>query len=200
MAKLYFKYGAMNSSKSANLLMTMHNYINTGKTVALFQPCINTRDGGYVKSRIGLKEKAISIESTTNLFILVKKIYTDVDVILIDESQFLSPIQIDQLATVVDKLKIDVICYGLKVNYLGELFDASAKLLVLADSIGEIKQVCACGKCKQKAIMNLKVVNGNAVYSGDSISIGDINTESEEYFIPVCRNHYYRPLIKNMKG
>lgn len=193
MAKLYYKFGTMNSSKSANLLMTMYNYESTGKKVSLLQSDKNTRDNKKIVSRAGLSADAIQVKDTDNLFNMFKDI-EDLDVILIDEVQFLTSAQINQLALIVDHLNIDVISYGLKSDYLGNLFPAISKLLVLADNISEIKQVCS--HCNSKATMNLKVENGIPVYTGDVISIGDTNKKAISYYEPVCRKHYFDPIIK----
>ena len=195
MAKLYYKFGVMNSSKSANLLMTKHNYESTGKKVALIQSDKNSRNGNRVVSRIGLESYAMQISDTDNIFNIFKNTLTLYDAILVDEVQFLTVSQIEELALIADILHTDVLCYGLKTNYLGNLFPAIAKLLVLADNISEIKQVCS--HCNSKAIMNLKVQDGKAIYEGDTISIGDIQiTESLFYYEPVCRFHYFNPIIE----
>ena len=198
MAKLIYYYGVMNSAKTALLLTTAHNYENTGRKIVAMKPNIDTRDSkGKISSRIGLSREAIIFTEKDSLINIVEKFISDnlekPSAILIDEVQFCTKEHIKELAFIVDNMNIDVLCYGLKSTYTGELFEASAKLFILADKIERIKQVCSF--CNKKAIMNLKIRNNKPVYSGESISIGDINN-CEEYYIPVCRQHYNRPYIK----
>ena len=146
MAKLYFKYGAMGSSKTANALITKFNYEERGMKVWLIKPSIDVRDGAdVVKSRIGLKASADVITPEKNIFEEYAK-HQDCHVIIADECQFFRVEQIDQLRTIVDKLDIPVLCYGLRTDFLTHLFEGSRRLFEVADSITEIKTICACGK------------------------------------------------------
>lgn len=200
-AKLYFKHGVMGSSKTANLLMTAHNYEAQGKRVKVMKSSIDNRWGvGFIESRSGIeKRKCDLINISTDLFKEVKK---DIEengelyAVLIDEAQFLSAKHVRQLAMVVDYLDVPVVCFGLKNTYQdGKLFEGSEALLYYADKIEEIKTVCQF--CNRKATMNLRVVNGLPVYTGESsIVLGDTfnNNTSKEYYIPVCRHHYWNPL------
>lgn len=191
MNKLYFKYGALNSSKTANLLMTAHNYKNGGRKVLLLQSNKNTRDlQGKIVSRAGLEAECLIFNDNTNLEMVVLNQDYKPDVVLIDEVQFATPEHIEQLIKIVDDYNITVFAYGLKSTYTGELFPATAKLLVYADKVEEVKQVCTF--CEKKAILNLKIKNKKPVYKGEIISIGDI-VETEEYYLPVCRKHFFNP-------
>lgn len=173
MPKLYFKYGAMGSSKSAQLLMTKFNYEQKNFNVLLLKPEVDNRDDNGTKrmitSRIGLKSECIAFGENMNLYEFYKKKNQDkkIDVVIIDEAQFCKKEQIDQCQLICDD--IPVLCYGLKTNFKGYLFEGSKRLLEIADSISEIKSVCKCGF---KATMNAKIVNGRVVTEGKEIDIG----------------------------
>lgn len=193
MAKLHFKYGALNSSKTANLLMTAHNYREKDSKVLLLQSSKNIRTGASkITSRVGLESDCIVFNDNTNLKELILNREVAPEVVLIDEIQFATVKQVDELVEIVDNCGITVITYGLKSTYTGDLFPATAKLFVVADKIEEIKQICMF--CDKKAFMNLKVKDNKPVYSGEIISIGDVK-QSKEYYIPVCRKHFYNPPI-----
>lgn len=197
MAKLYFRYGAMDSSKSANLIMVAYNYEKQGKTVVVLKPALDTRSKlGFVESRIGVKAKCLDIPPQGSVLEILKGeiAQSTLDCILVDECQFLTVQQVEELVKVVDDYNIPVICYGLKNSYVkGELFEGSRALLYYAESIEEIKTVCSF--CNKKAIMNLRMVGGKPVYSGDKVQMGDTVQGQEEYYIPVCRKHYFQPLL-----
>ena len=173
MCKLYFKYGAMGSSKSAQALMTKFNYEQKGYNVLLLKPNIDNRDDvgkkRMIKSRIGLSSECIVFGENTNLYDLyIRENETKkVDVIIIDEVQFCKEKQINDCQLITEK--IPVLCYGLKTNFKGYLFEGSKRLLEIADSISEIKSICKCGF---KATMNAKIVNGEVITSGNEIDIG----------------------------
>lgn len=199
MAKLYYKHGTMNSSKTANLLMAAFNYEAQGKRVLCFKSSVDNRWGvGTIDSRSGIPSReAHLVNLTSDLYHEVQvdlekngKLYC----VLVDEAQFLTPKQIKQLSFVADDLNIPVMCYGLKNTYQdGMLFEGSAALLYYADKIEEIKTVCQF--CNSKAIMNLRVENGQPVYTGkESVIIGDTVPEGKSYYIQVCRKHYYKPV------
>ncbi len=170
MAKLYFKYGTMGSSKSAQALITQFNYEEMGMTVWLIKPSIDNRDGAnIVRSRIGLVREAEVIFPQDNLLTRYQQAGTT-DVIIADEAQFLTPDQIDQLRQIVDELEIPVLCFGLRTDFLTHLFPGSRRLLELADSITEIKNVCACGA---KATVNARLDSmGKIVTTGDQVLLG----------------------------
>ena len=173
MAKLYYKYGAMGSSKTAQALMTKFNYEEKGKKVWLIKPSLDTRDGKTViKSRIGLKAEASVIKPDTDVldaYWLFPE-FEAPDVIIVDEAQFLTFNQIGQLRIIVSYHDIPVICFGLRTDFQGKLFEGSKALFELADSIAEIKSICKCG---QKAIINARFDdNGKVIAEGPQICIG----------------------------
>lgn len=170
MAKLYFKYGAMGSSKSAQALITQFNYEELGMTVWLIKPSTDTRDGAdVIKSRIGLERKATVITPELD----IKEEYSKhirTDVIIADESQFFTPEQIDQLRDIVDEQDVPVLCFGLRTDFLTHFFPGAARLMELADSITEIKTVCACGR---KATVNARIdAEGRIVTEGSQVMLG----------------------------
>ena len=170
MAKLYFKYGAMGSSKSAQALITKFNYEELGMTVWLIKPSTDTRDGAdIVKSRIGLAARAQIITPDQNIADEYRKLDT-CDVIIADEAQFFTPAQIDQLRALVDEDDIPVLCFGLRTDFLTHLFPGSQRLLELSDSLTEIKTVCACGR---KATVNARIDEaGHVITQGDQVFLG----------------------------
>lgn len=181
MAKLYFRYGAMGSSKTANLLMVRYNYIERGKNVVILKPKLENRDGELIiKSRIGLKAECCYVEDFVPS--------TDLDAILVDEAQFLTKEQIDKLAEIVDTFAIPVICYGLRTNFKGELFEGAKRLFELAEVIEEIPTICWCGK---KAHFNARVIDGKIVRDGEEVILG-----GNESYISLCRKHYLSGQIK----
>jgi thymidine kinase len=195
--KLYFRYGCMDSSKSLNLLATAHNYETQGKRVVLLKPSLDIRSlSGKIESRAGLSKSCIDILQIDNISNIIGNIVhfeEKIHCILIDESQFLTSCQVKQLVRIIEHYNIPIICYGLKNSYIdGELFEGSQALLYYADKIEEIKTVCSCPNCNKKAIMNLRVLNGEPVYSGEVINCGDTEV-SDDYYIPVCRKHYFNP-------
>ena len=170
MAKLYFKYGAMGSSKSAQALITQFNYEELGMTVWLIKPSVDTRDGAdIVKSRIGLAKKADVILPGDNIIEKFDQ-HPGMDVIIADECQFFTPEQIDQLRTLVDERNMPVICFGLRTDFLTQLFPGSRRLFEVADSLTEIKTVCACGR---KATVNARIdATGHIITHGDKVFLG----------------------------
>ena len=196
MAKLYFRYGAMNSAKTANLLMVAHNYKNQNKNVIILKPDKDTRwdMSVKVKSRaIEEPQAAISISGSQNMNELIDGILVaqTISAILVEEAQFLSKDQVRQLAVVVDEHNIPVLCYGLRCSYVdGALFEGSAALMYWADTIEEIKNVCLF--CSAKATKNLLRINGVPEYDGEQVIMGDV-VGDEISFTPVCRKHYLNP-------
>ncbi len=194
MAQLFFKYGAMNSGKSIEILKVAHNYEEQNKKVMLFTSAIDNRDEvGYVSSRIGVRREATPVFDDTDIYQLVKESQLkkeEIYCVLIDESQFLSKKHILDLTKVVDELDIPVMAFGLKNDFLNELFEGSKYLLLYADKIEEIKTIC--WYCHKKANMNMRMVDGHPVYQGEQIQIG-----GNESYYPVCRKHYFNPPIKN---
>lgn len=181
MAKLYFKYGAMGSSKTANALITKFNYEERGMKVWLIKPSTDTRDGAdVVRSRIGLSEKACIITPDTNIYEEYVKC-SDCHVIIADECQFFTAKQVDQLRMIVDTLDIPVLCFGLRTDFLTHLFEGSRRLFEVADSITEIKTICRCGK---KAIVNARIdETGKTVTEGGQILIG-----GNDSYVAMCHS------------
>ena len=181
MAKLYFKYGAMGSSKTANALITRFNYEERGMKVWLIKPSIDVRDGAdVIRSRIGLATKADIITPEMNVFEEYQK-HTDCVVIIADECQFFTTKQVDELRSIVDKLQIPVLCYGLRTDFLTHTFEGSRRLFEVADSITEIKTICACGK---KAIVNARIDwQGNVITEGGQILLG-----GNDAYVAMCHS------------
>lgn len=171
MAKLYFKYGAMGCSKTAQALITKFNYEERGMKVLLIKPSIDTRDGvDLVKSRIGLQSEAYAVDSHENLYDFYTKKHSDCNVVIVDECQFLTPEQVDQLGDIVIKLSVPVLCFGLATDFTTHLFPGSRRLFEIAESISEIKSVCKCGA---KATVNARFDdNGHVVYKGEQVVLG----------------------------
>lgn len=199
---LIFKYGVMGSSKTANLVMAAYTLEQQGKKILVLKPSIDTRSSkGYVESRVqGLKYKCIDINSSVSLSMLIPLKITEqkINTILIDECNFLTFNQVKELRHLVDLYNIDIICYGLKNTYVdGELFEGSKALLYYSDIIREIADnEINCVYCDKKAIMNLRIVNGEPTYDGETIHIGDTKIANSEYYVPTCSKHYYNPPIE----
>lgn len=190
MAQLYFRYGAMNSGKSIEVLKVAHNYEEQNKAVRIYTSGVDNRDGvGIISSRTGMKREATPIHDNTNIFEEIKLADEKIWCVLIDEAQFLKKEHVLQLTRVVDELNIPVMTFGLKNDFMNNLFEGSKYLLLYAEKIEEIKTICwYCGK---KAIMNLRISDGKPVYEGEQIQIGG----NESYF-PVCRHHYFHPELE----
>jgi len=180
MAKLYFKYGAMGSSKTANALITKFNYEERNMKVWLIKPSIDNRDGvNIVRSRIGLEAAAEVITPNADILSLFESNHKDCDVIITDECQFFTPEQVDQLRKIVDVYDIPVMCFGLRTDFLTHLFPGSLRLFEVADSITEIKTICSCG---DKATVNARIdENGHVVTTGSQILIG-----GNDSYIAMC--------------
>jgi Thymidine kinase len=186
MAKLYFYYSAMNAGKSTVLLQSSYNYHERGMHTLVFTPAIDTRAGlGRVRSRIGLEAEAIAFERGDDLLARVRTEHAarPVSCVLVDEAQFLTTLQVRQLGDVADELDIPVLCYGLRTDFQGRLFEGSAGLLGWADDISEIKTICHCGR---KATMVLRLdARGLPVTEGAQVEIG-----GNDRYVSVCRRHF----------
>ncbi len=171
MAKLYFKFGAMGCSKSAQALITKFNYEERGMRVMLMKPALDTRDGAdTVRSRIGLEAKAIPAPADCDIYRYYSENSVPGQVVIVDECQFLTEEQVDQLGQIVLDCDIPVLCFGLRTDFLTHLFPGSKRLLEIAESVTEIKSVCRCGA---KATVNARFDdNGNVVYRGAQVLIG----------------------------
>ena len=177
MAKLYFRYGAMGSSKTANAIMVQYNYHERGQNALMLKPRLDSRDGSsIVGSRSGLTAPCAYVEDLDKFDL---SIY---DCIIVDECQFLKKEQVQKLVDIVDTLNIPVICYGLRADFQGNLFEGSTWLMAWADTIEEIKTVCWCGR---KATCNARVMNGHVVKDGEQILLG-----GNESYVALCRRHW----------
>jgi thymidine kinase len=190
MAKLYFYYASMNAGKSTTLLQADFNYRERGMRTALFTASVDDRfAAGTIASRIGLSAPATMFDAATDLAALVVTDHAQAPLscVLVDEAQFLTAVQVDQLARIADVHAIPVLAYGLRTDFRGALFEGSARLLALADALIEIKSVCTCGR---KATMNLRVdAQGRAVAQGAQTEIG-----GEERYLALCRRHHAEAL------
>jgi len=187
MAKLYFYYSAMNAGKTTTLLQSAHNYRERGMRVAILTPRLDHRAGtGVVASRIGLQAEAVAFDRDTDLQQLIARDIAEhgrLGCVLVDEAQFLSRAQVWHLSEVVDELRIPVLCYGLRTDFRGELFEGSQYLLAWADEMQEIKTICHSGK---KATMTVRVdEQGHAVQDGPQVEIG-----GNERYVSVSRAEF----------
>ena len=197
MAKLHFIHGVMASSKSLRLLATAHDFDEKRIPILVIKPSADTRDGeDIIKSRAGLERECVSVDSNINLFELVGKVnrvkmaslQEGIKWVLVDECQFLTEEQVDQLSDIVDFMDIDVICYGLRTDFKSKLFPASKRLFELADGIEEIKSTCQCGK---KASINARFSpEGNIITEGSQILVG-----GDDLYRAICRK-CWKKLIK----
>ena len=181
MAKLYFRYGVMGSSKSAQALITKFNYEEQGMCVWLIKPAADTRYGtDIVRSRIGLEQTGDVITEEMNLFEIFRDREKEFnDVIIADEAQFLTPAHIEQLRDIVDNYNVPVFCFGLRTDFRTKMFPGSARLFELADSVSELKTVCTCGG---KAMVNARIDGeGNIITEGAQIMLG-----GNESYRPMC--------------
>ena len=190
MSKLYFRYGAMNSGKSTNLMQVAYNYEERGMKVLLIKPSTDKKGGDKIVSRLGVERKVdLLINDDQNIYNEVKKWQDEkykIDCILVDEVQFFKAYQIDQLFEIAVCLDIPVICYGLRTDFKMQGFEGSTRLLLLAHSIEELKTICKCGK---KAILNGRKINGKFVFEGEQVAIDNIdNVEYES----LCGHCYFK--------
>lgn len=183
--KLYFRYGTMGSAKTALLLTTAYNFEERGLTYLCLKPAVDTREGdSVIRSRIGIQRACSWIYPQTDLYEWARQRFTDdrrvTDWILVDEAQFLTAEQVDQLSRIVDDWGSNVVCYGLRTDFRSHLFEGSRRLFEIADTIDEIKSTCTCGR---KTIINARIdANGDIVTQGDQVEIG-----GDDRYIAVCR-------------
>ena len=177
MAKLYFRYGAMGSSKTANAIMVRHNYLERNQKVLMLKPRLDRRDGAnLVASRCGLECECNYVEELETLDV------TGYDCVIVDEAQFMTKAQVEYLVHVVDDLNIPVIAYGLRADFRGNFFEGSLWLMAWADTIEEVKTICWCGK---KATCNARVIDGKVAKTGEQIVLG-----GSESYTSLCRKHW----------
>ena len=188
MGKLYFRYGAMGSSKTANALMVRYNYIEKGQNAVLLKPRTDNRDGEKtVASRIGLSAEGVFVEDflkevQTKWFTKESDAWKKLDCVIVDEAQFLTEDQVDLLAEIVDRYDLPVICYGLRTDFTSHLFSGSKRLMEIANYIEEVPTVCWCGR---RAHFNARVSDGKIVRDGEQIMMG-----GNESYVSLCRRHY----------
>lgn len=193
MCKLYFKYSTMNAGKSGMLLMQAFQFEERGVPFLCLKSSIDTRDGDdVIASRIGISRPCISVLPDDNLFKLIENYIASASLesidkplwILVDECQFLTASQVDDLAKIVDNLDINVLCYGLRTDFTTHLFEGSRRLMEIADDISEVKSSCSCGR---KAMINARFdANGNLITDGEQIVIG-----GNDMYVTLCRKCYY---------
>ena len=185
MAKLYFSYAAMNAGKSTILLQAAHNYEERGMRTRLYTSSLYVEDGiGKISSRIGVEVPANLYDRQLNIFDDIQSANEEkkVDCVFVDEAQFLTEDQVWQLARVADKLGIPVMCFGLRTDFQGNLFEGSARLLAIADILREVRTICECGR---KATMVVRMdEDGTVMREGDQVSIG------KEIYVSLCRRHW----------
>lgn len=190
MAELFFRYGAMGCGKTMQLLQVAFNYEERGQKVCVMKPATDTKNGTKLLTRIGPeRETDYCFDRRANLYNYIRKNYSDAACVLVDEAQFLTPKQADQLMQVTVKLDIPVICYGLRLNFRQEDggFEGSTRLLQIAHRIDEIKTICDCGR---KATLNTRWLNGKLVTDGPDILIDDGTTKIE--YRAICANCYFK--------
>ena len=177
MAKLYFRYGAMGSSKTANAIMVRYNYLERGQNALMLKPKLETRDGAStVRSRVGLEAPCRYVEELPEIDA------TQYDCLIVDEAQFLTRAQVQALVDIVDQKNVPVVAYGLRADFQGNLFEGSKWLMAWADTIEEVKTVCWCGR---KATCNARIANGRVVKTGEQIMLG-----GNESYVALCRRHW----------
>jgi len=193
MAKLYFKYGAMGSSKTAQALITKYNYEENNMRVWLCKPSADTRDGAaIIRSRIGLEAQCQVIPPQMNVYeIFLSEKKDACDVIIVDECQFLAEEQIDQLRTIVNDFGVPVLCFGLRTDFRTRLFPGSRRLMELADAIEEIKTMCDCGA---KATVNARISQGYIVAEGEQVVLG-----GNDCYIAMCHRCYIQSIREHKK-
>ena len=193
MAKLYFKYGAMGSSKTAQALITKYNYEENDMKVWLLKPSADTRDGAAtLRSRIGLEAQVDILPPTGDAYVRFQENHAgNCDAVIVDECQFLTPDQIDQLRAVVNDYNVPVMCFGLRTDFQTRLFPGSRRLMELADCIEEIKTMCDCGA---KATVNARINDGYIVTEGAQVVLG-----GNDSYIAMCHRCYVRGIREHKK-
>lgn len=201
MAKLYFRYGAMNSGKTTALLQVAFNYKERGMRVLILKASIDTKGGDHIVSRLGVSCKVDKL--VTPEMNILEEVHSDAEAhgrpacVLCDESQFFTPAQAEQLFLVTVDLGIPVICYGLRADFMLRGFPGSTRLLELAHSIEEMKTICACGR---KAMCNGRKVNGEFVFEGAQVAIDTVDNVEYESLCPQCWYREYRAFLRRTRG
>lgn len=191
MAKLYFRYGAMNCGKTALLLQSVHNYEDRGMNVLVLKPKVDTKGGNKIVSRIGLEREVDHlVSSDEDLYFYLSKNIEGISCIFVDEAQFLKREQVDQLLQIVVFYDIPIICYGLRTDFTATGFEGSTRLLEIAHTIEEMKTICSCGN---KATFNARLINGRFTFSGDQVAIDGKANVTYESLCPKC---YFKKMKK----
>ena len=192
MAKLYFKYGAMGSSKTAQALITKYNYEENDMSVWLIKPSADVRDGvNILRSRIGLYAEVDIMTPDMDIYEVYRSRGGKCDAVIPDEAQFLTPEQIDQLRQIVDDFNVPVMCFGLRTDFQTKLFPGSRRLMEIADTIQEIKTICDCAA---KATVNARISNGYVVTEGAQVMLG-----GNDAYIAMCHRCYKRAIKEHKK-
>ena len=192
MAKLYFKYGAMGSSKTAQALITKYNYEENDMSVWLIKPSADVRDGvNILRSRIGLYAEVDIMTPDMDIYEVYRSRGGKCDAVIADEAQFLTPEQIDQLRQIVDDFNVPVMCFGLRTDFQTKLFPGSLRLMEVADTIQEIKTICDCAA---KATVNARISNGYVVTEGAQVMLG-----GNDAYIAMCHRCYKRAIKEHKK-
>lgn len=195
--KLYFRYGTMGSAKTAMLLTSAYNFEERGISYLCMKPVIDTRDNkNVIRSRIGIERECVWIYNDSNLYLMMRDLAREKgqlpEWVLVDEAQFLTTDQVDQLAQVVDDFGINVICYGLRTDFRTHLFDGSRRLFEIADTIDEIKSTCNCGR---KTIVNARINSaGEILTEGQQVEIG-----GNERYMAICRKCWRNKKVENSR-
>lgn len=196
-AKLYFRYGTMGSAKTAMLLTTAYNFEERGLKYLCMKPIVDTREkASVIRSRIGIERECRWILNDSDLYLEIKSLLAEAPAdapnwILVDEAQFLSAVQVDQLAAIVDDFAINVICYGLRTDFQGNLFEGARRLFEMADTIDEVKSTCTCGR---KTIMNARIdADGKIITEGEQVMIG-----GNERYVACCRKCWRNKKLEKM--
>ncbi len=193
MSKLYFRYGAMNSGKSTALLQVAHNYEERGMNIVIVKPQIDSKIKNQIHSRLNISRNAdILVSDNDNIIEEVKK-FKNISCVLVDEAQFLTVKQIDELYEIAVLMHIPVICYGLRADFKNDGFPGSIRLLLLAHSLEELKTICMCGK---KAVHNSRKINGKWVFEGEQVVID--NSSNVEY-VSLCSECYFKKKNESKK-
>ncbi len=191
MAKLYFRYGAMNCGKTALLLQSVHNYEDRGMNVLVLKPRVDTKGGNKIVSRIGLEREVDHlVSSDEDLYFYLSKNIEGISCIFVDEAQFLKREQVAQLLQIVVFYDIPIICYGLRTDFTATGFEGSTRLLEIAHTIEEMKTICSCGN---KATFNARLINGRFTFSGEQVAIDGKANVTYESLCPKC---YFKKMKK----
>lgn len=196
MAKLYFRFGTMGSSKTARLCMDSHEYTERGEFVLNIKPIADTRSArGIIESRTGLSVPCFDLDKDYNIFDHIHYLMADRGIklacVFVDEAQFLTYAHVLQLRLVANTLDVPVMCYGLKSDFTGHLFEGSLALFELANRFEEVKTICREESCKHKAMFNVRYKDGKPTFKGDSVKIGDTKQdENNEYYVVKCSKHF----------